>query len=566
MAGAAASWQIGLVNFDLAYTLGVLVLAIVLFASDRFRLDLVALLSLLALVLGGILPFDEAVAGFSSPLVLTVVGLFVIGAGLTETGVADWLGARLGRMAGGGEARLVAVSMLATALFSAFMSSTGTVAILMPVVGRMAQQRGIPLSRVLLPMAFGAHLGSLLTLIATPPNLVVSEVLASTGREPLRFFSLTPLGIPILLLGVGYVVFFGRKHLPESGAAPAKRPLGYEEIAREYGIENLTMLRPPPVSLFPFGPLAPAIPAADQRPDYEPGRLVMAPDDELVEVVVPRRSMLEGKTLREVRFRDRYRATVLGIRRGTRQKLVPELLDEPLQVGDLLLLCGNKRHLRNLRDMRQDLVVVAAPEPPPDPRLRRGPAAQALFITLAMLVVMAFGWLPHALAVTTAAVALVLVNAVRPADAYRAVNWESVVLIAAMLPMGAALERTGATAILVSAIETSSAAQLPHLMLGLTMLATSLFGQVISNTATAILVAPTAARMAMAMGLSPEPFLVGVAVAASSAFATPVASPVNTLVVGPGGYRFRDFVRLGLPLNLMAIVVASILVPLLFPF
>lgn len=227
MASRRAAWQIGDVSFDLAYTLTVLALSIALFASDRFRLDLVALLSLLALVLGEILPFEEAVAGFSSPLVLTIVGLFVVGAGLTETGVADWLGGRLSRLAGGGETRLLLVVMLSTALFSAFMSSTGTVAILLPVVGTMAQRQGVVLSRVLLPMAFAAHLGSLLTLIATPPNLVVSEALASTGRDPFRFFSLTPIGVLFLFLGVVYVVWIGRKHLPSSGAVSPRKPLTF---------------------------------------------------------------------------------------------------------------------------------------------------------------------------------------------------------------------------------------------------------------------------------------------------------------------------------------------------
>lgn len=563
MASRRAAWQIGDVSFDLAYTLTVLALSIALFASDRFRLDLVALLSLLALVLGEILPFEEAVAGFSSPLVLTIVGLFVVGAGLTETGVADWLGGRLSRLAGGGETRLLLVVMLSTALFSAFMSSTGTVAILLPVVGTMAQRQGVVLSRVLLPMAFAAHLGSLLTLIATPPNLVVSEALASTGRDPFRFFSLTPIGVLFLFLGVVYVVWIGRKHLPSSGAVSPRKPLTFEDFAREYGIEKVSVLRLPPAPRFVFSPGASALAL---EPESLPEGLAMAPDESLVEVVITRRSGLEGKTLRDARFRDRYRATVLGIRRGAKGRPVPDILDEPLHVGDLLLLKGKRRHLRNLRDERRDFVVVAAPDPPRDPELRRGPAAQALFVTLAMLVVMAFGWLPHAVAVLTAAVLLVLLNAVRPADAYQAINWESVVLIAAMLPMGTALERTGAVEILVSAVEGSFAATSPHLMLALTVVATSLLGQVISNTATAVLVAPTAARMATAMDLSPEPFLVAVAVAASAAFATPIASPVNTLVVGPGGYRFRDFLKLGLPLHLIALLVAVLVVPLLFPF
>lgn len=608
---------------DVVLTLCILAGSIALFVSERLRLDVVALLVLLSLVLTGVLPFNDAVAGFSNPVVLMITGLFVIGAGLTETGVADWLGGRLARFAGRGEGSLIVTVMIATSLLSAFMSSTGTVAILLPVVGTLAQRRGIALSKVFLPLAFAAHLGSLLTLIATPPNLVVSDALREAGREPFRFFSFTPIGITILVVGLGFFLLIGRRLLPagEGGVLAPVQPLLDEEFVQDYGIGatlhtlvvregsrlvgktlgeanlrashhvNVVGISTPS----PSGPVARAVVpkmafgTGDvlrvQGPDEavaavaaeweleeiaDRRALALPADESLVEVVLTRRSTLVGKTLKEARFRDRYRSTVLAVRRGAKEILVgaatPALREEPLQPGDMLLLKGRRKHLRNLRDERRDFLIVAAPDMPVPDRLQPGPALVALGITLAMLIVMAFGWLPNALTVLLAAVAMVLTNCVRPADAYRAVNWESVVLIAGMLPLATALDTTGATKMLVAAMERTFSGASPYVILSALMAATAALGLVVSNTATAVLVAPVAVRMAAALDLAPEPLLMGVAIAASAAFATPIASPVNTLVVGPGGYRFADFVKVGLPLTILVLVAGALVVPLFFPF
>lgn len=604
-------------TLEILYTLAVVASSVALFVSERLRLDVVALLGLFALVLGGILPFEEAVAGFSSPLVLMIAGLFIVGAGLTETGVADWLGGRLVRLAGEGEVRLIVVVMGITALVSAFMSSTGTVAILLPVVGTVAQRQGIPLSRVLLPLAFAAHLGSPLTLVATPPNLVASEALVGAGRDPLRFFSMTPVGLVLVVLGIAYMALVGRRHLPNRATGPSRAPLSHRDLIEAYGIErNLHTLRTPPTSPLVgktlgdanlraslgvdvvgidaaaggngrYRPVVPHLPftgsevlrvhaspeavqAAAAEWGLEPverrDSLELPPNESLVEVVLPRRSALVGKSLKEIRFRDRYRATVLGIRRGAKGEPARVGNDEPLEVGDMLLLKGRRKHLRNLRDERRDLVIIAAPDGPLDQGLRRRPAVFALGITLAMLVVMAFGWLPNAVAVMLAAIALVLAKAVRPADAYQAVNWESVVLVAGMLPLATALERTGATALMVEGAARLMEGASPYWVLFVLVVATSTLGQFVSNTATAVLMAPLAVEMAAALELSPEPLVAGMAVATAASFSTPIASPVNSLVVGPGGYRFRDFAKVGLPLHLLVLAVAMAVVPLLFPF
>ncbi|WP_437715056.1 SLC13 family permease [Sorangium sp. So ce448] len=609
---------------EAALTLAILGATIVLFVSDRLRLDVVAMMSLLALTLSGVTTVSDALAGFSNPAVLMIAGLFIVGAALTDTGVADWLGHRLERVAGSGEARVMVVVMGATALLSAFMSSTGTVAILLPVVGTLALKRGIAPARLLMPVAFAAHLGSNLTLISTPPNLLVSDALREAGREPFRFFSFIVPGLAVLVIGVGYVVSLGRRLLPgkaDAADAGAPRSLTLNDLAMDYELgTSLRALRVTPGSKLagltlgaanlradfgvtvvgithdgPRGPLAKrvvpqavfvvgdelrvlgsdsAIAALAERFELEalPERPVFSlPDEEsMCEVVLPRRSGLAGQTLREAKFRDRYRANVLAIRRGGGSLPVfhatPELRDLKLRAGDTLLVKGRQKHLRNLRDERRDLVLVAEPDAPSAALVDRGRALAAVGVTLGMLVIMAFGWLPNVVAVLLAAVLLVLARCVRPADAYRAVNWESVVLIAGMIPVSTALERTEAMGVAVSAVEQLLTGARPTVVLGLLVLFTSAIGMVLSNTTTALLVAPLAVRLAEALGLAPEPLLIGVAFASSAAFATPIASPVNVLVIAPGGYRFNDFTRVGLPLQLLVLATTVIVVPLVWGF
>jgi di/tricarboxylate transporter len=510
--------------------------------------------------------------------------------------------------------------MLGTALLSAFMSSTGTVAILLPVVGTLAHRKGIAPGRVFLPLAFASHLGSNLTLISTPPNLVVSDALRSHAGEGFRFFSFFPAGVVILAVGVAYFVAFGRKKLPGSASARLAAPRTWtaDDLAQEYGIApTLHTLAVPAdsplrgtmlgqanlraehhvnvVGIATAGSVRPVVPQTvfeigdllrvqgtqedvdrmaaawrlEQLPDS--GALALPPEETVAEVVLPRRSTLAGRTLREVKFRDKYRATVLAVRRESGDvaavgPATPALLDFPLRAGDTLLVKGRHKHLRNLRDERRDFILVAEPDVRTDRFVDAWRAAGTLAVTLAILLVMAFGWLPNVIAVLSAAVLLVLLRCVRAVDAYRSVNWESVVLIAGMLPMATALEVTGGTRLLVEAVERNFLGAPPFVVLAAVLVATSTIGMVISNTATAVLVAPVAVRVAEALQLAPEPLLMGAAIASSAAFGTPIASPVNTIVMGPGGYRFADFVRVGLPLQLLVLATALIVVPLVFPF
>ncbi len=589
-----------------------------LLVSDRVRLDVVAILSLLALALTGIVPVDVALSGFANPTVLMLAGLFVVGAALMYTGVADWLGRRLERVAGSSEVQMIVVVTATTAIVSAFMSSTGTVAILLPIVGTLALRRGLAPGRLLMPLAFGAHLGSNLTLISTPPNLVVSDALRDAGHGSFRFFDFTLPGVVVLVVGIGYLAFVGRRALPTGGpvAAP-KRALTDEELATEYELGRaLCTVVVPPSSPLVGRTLADAnlraahgVTVAAVLRDGESLRVVpslefdandelrvlgtpeaidalahaldlelrpspttfrLPPEESLAEIVVPRRSRLVGRTLREAKFRDHYRATVLALRRleaGRPTCFTQESLrDLRVRAGDTMLVKGRRRYLRNIRDERADFVLVAESDAPTDVIVDRPRAIGAVAITLAMLVVMAFGWVPNVLAVLLAAVMLVVTGCLRPADIYRSVNWESIVLVAGLLPLALALELTGVTAHVVQGVQGVLAGASPRWVLALLCVITSALGMVLSNTATAVLVAPVAVGLASAFGIAPEPLLIGVAFAASAAFATPIASPVNVLVMVPGNYRFADYTRVGLPLQLLVLATAVVVIPWAWPF
>lgn len=603
---------------DALITLVILGATIALFASDRLRLDVVAMLSLLALTLTGVAPLEVALSGFSNPAVLMIAGLFVIGAAITETGVADWLGRRLDRVAGTSEASVITAVMCATALVSAFMSSTGTVAILLPIVGSIATRRRIAPARLFMPLAFGAHLGSNLTLISTPPNLLVSDALRDAGHAPFHFFSFFVPGLAVLVVGVVYVALVGRRALPVGEVLDASTgSLSLAELAAEYGLrEALTQVRITPGSPLVGRTIAQAnlraahgitIIGVDRRGEslrVLPHTVLAAGDqlgvlgseaalaalvsgsslerlahaasfslpleESLAEAVLPRRSRLVGRTLRDLRFRDRYRANVLALRRVENDHPVchteAALRDLKLAAGDTLLVKGRRKYLKNLHDDRANIVLVAEPDATPGVILDRPRALGTVLITLVMLVVMAFAWLPNVIAVLLAAVALVISQCVRPAEVYRSVNWESIVLIAGMIPLALALDRTGATQLLVAAVEHQLQGAGPTLVLALCVAVTSALGMVLSNTATAVLVAPIAIRLAGAFGLAPEPLLMGVAFAASAAFATPISSPVNVLVMTPGSYRFAHFLKVGLPLQLLVLTTAVLVIPLVHPF
>ncbi|HRJ42346.1 MAG TPA: SLC13 family permease, partial [Caldilineaceae bacterium] len=571
---------------EMLFVFSVLGVTILLFLSDKLRLDLVAMLALLTLLLSGIITTDEALAGFSDPIVLIIAGLFVVGGALYQTGVAGLVGRWLYRAAGGNVTRLMILTVLAVGLLSGFLSSTGATAVLLPVVVMLARDAHTSPSKLLMPLAFGALAGGLLTLIGTPPNIVVSNVLRAQGLAPFGFFTFTPVGLAVLGLLIGFMLLIGRVLLPdrqpdgeESYGVLNDLAVDSDEMAAAYDLgESLFRLRvrrnSPMVGycleetslganyhvqvleiqswLDDLRQIQPPCPAHDRyriqahdvlhvqgraadvmrlareqelgvRPaEEEPGRPVSA-ELGLAEIMPTPGSQLLGQTLQELRFRSVYGVSVLGIKRMGKA-LSGDPATVKLEFGDTLLVTGVWADIIRLQKERRNLVVIGQPKEMADALLDTSKAPLAGLILAGMLVLMAFGLLPTVTAVLLAAVGMVLCGCLRPQEVYRTISWESLVLIAGMLPMSTALQKVGGVEFIADGLISVVGQMGPLAVLAGVFVITSLFSQFISNTATTVLVAPIAYTAALRMGVAPQAFLMAVAVAASSAFATPIAS------------------------------------------
>ncbi len=609
----------------------ILAVTVALFVSDRIRLDLVALMSAAALTLSGILTPTQALAGFGDPLVVMIASLFVVSGAMFRTGVAERLGRWLGRVAGDGEGRIVLLVMLITALLSGIMSSTGTVAVMLPVVVALAWRARVSPSKLLIPLAFASLLGGMLTLIGTPPNVVVAELLSARGAEPFGFFAFTPVGAAILVVGIAFMVLVGRRWLPERAPAnPDDRSvrIGLAELTDRYGLPaRVFRLHLPPgqelegarlgalrwperyqVQVLAIDTEPEAVRArqrsrrhlerskrvaADTIVDRGDRLLVQGHTDQVhqlvrdlgltleviehldervmpanlgvVEVLPTPRSRWLDRTLRELHFRERFGVQVVGVQRGG-AAIAEGLAELRLRFGDTLLVQGPRAAIDVLKREQGDAVVLAEPENGGVAPEAARKAPIAIGIMVAMLVVMTAGLLPTVVVAGLAAIAMIATGCLSMEEAYRSMSWQSVVLIAGILPMATALEVTGGMGLVVDGLVATVGPYGPLAMLVGLFLLTSLASQVISNTATAVLLAPIAFEAASTLGVSPYPLLMTVALAASTSFATPVASPVNTLVLGVGQYRFGDFLRVGVALQLLVLVVVVFLVPLFFPF
>ncbi|MDA8743327.1 SLC13 family permease [Rubripirellula amarantea] len=597
----------------------VLLATIVAFVLDRFRLDVVAFVSLMALLLTGILTPTQATAGFSNPLVLMIAGLFVVGGAILETGVADLAGRWLGRVGGTSTIRLTVTVMLASALLSAFLSSTGTVAVMLPVVLSLCRRAEVSPSKLLIPLAFAASLGGMLTLIGTPPNMVVNQELRDAGLEAFHFFSFAPAGILMLTLGIVFMCTIGTHLLPakrtDAGNAVQNRGLvSRPELIHTYGVDGqICEIRVSHDSTFAGRTLrdlslrttyhvnALAVSTTNSRgqvvrrcdPDtlLQPGDtlfikasseeavtnlirearldLVASPavlpkEVHLAEVIIPPRSELIGRTIRDVDFFRIYGAMVLALQAGNRPAKT-RTSDTTLGAGDTLLIAANESALKRLRKSRNDVLLVSEQEEQRESPLT--PTARwVVVILVGMLIAMSTDIAANVTAVLVAAALMVIAGAFRGTNVYQNIKWESIVMIASVMPLATALEKTGALDLVASVIVGRPGLTSPPALLLLLFVVTSLLSQAISNTATSVLIAPLALQLAEQLGVSPYPLLMGVALAASTAFATPVASPINALVAGAGNYRFGDFLRVGVPLQILILVAILAIVPLLFPF
>lgn len=613
-------------------TLAILFVAIALFITEWVRLDIVALGVLVMLMLTGILTVDEAISGFSSKIVLSIAALFIVGAAVFNTGLAAYIGNRILRLANGSEHRLLLVLMLFIGFMSAFISSTGVVALMLPAVVSLANSMKIPTSKLLIPLAFSALLGGTTTLIATPPNLVVSETLEQAGYPAFGFFSFTPLGILLLLGGILYMMTIGRKLLPErqptqavqqastpgelftlyrlpdnlfrlrvqNGSPLIGHGLGEINLRRDYGLTVVAVNRHSRNYLPLLGRRHP-----NGETHIHPGsKTLLEADDVLVvqgdgeavgraagywqlaimasepvvendiitnevgiaEVLLRPRSSLIGKSLVDVRFGSLYRLTVLSVRRpGTEETL--DLKETPLKFGDVLLVQGEWKDIFALKQLRRDFVVMGERE-----AMALGAfgvwhkAPIVVVVLVAMVVMIALNIMELTLASMLAAGVIVITGCVDVDDAYDSIDWKSLVLIAGMLPMSTALVKVGLVDATATAfVETLGQLGPTWIMCGLFVL-TVLLTQVLTNTASVVLIAPVALAAAVGAGVRPEAYLMTVAMAGAMSFATPVSSPVNTLVISAGHYRFSDYVRIGIPLILICMAITLIVAPLLWPF
>lgn len=613
-------------------TIAILFLSVFFFVNGKVRSDIVALCALVALLLFGILTPDEALSGFSNNVVVMMIGLFVVGGAIFQTGLAKMISSKLMKLAGNSETKLFLLVMVVTSAIGAFVSNTGTVALLLPIVVSMAMSLKMNPSRLLMPLAFASSMGGMMTLIGTPPNLVINNELIKAGYEGLSFFSFTPVGLVCVAVGILVLMPLTKYFLSKEGALSgesARTGKSLKELVIEYGISGrlhrLHVGKDSAVLGRMIGELdvrkryALSIievrreersqnrllknvvqRAADSdtvlRVDdilYLTGsaenvdifateyKLDIVPEDDgkgknsldfydigVAEIVLMPSSSIINKKIKEAELRNRFNVNVLGICRKN-SYILQGLAEETIHSGDVLLVQGTWDNIANLEKETTEWIVVGRPLEEAAKVTLDYKAPLAAGIMVLMIVSMVFDFIPvePVTAVMIAGLLMVLTGCFRNVEAaYKTINWESIVLIAAMMPMSTALEKTGVSAYISNTLVSELGSFGPLALMAGIYFTTSLMTMFISNTATAVLLAPIAMGSAMQIGVSPVPFLFAVAVAASMCFASPFSTPPNALVMPAGQYTFMDYVKVGLPLQIIMGIIMVLVLPLLFPF
>lgn len=607
-------------NSELMWVLALLGVAVLLFATGKVRMDAVALLVIVAFVLSGTLTLGEAFSGFSDPNVILIAALFIIGDGLVRTGVATSMGSWLVKVAGNSEIKMLVFLMLTVAGLGAFMSSTGVVAIFIPVVLSVCMRMNTSPSRLTMPLSFAGLISGMMTLVATPPNLVINSELIREGLEGFSFFSVTPIGVVVLALGIIYMLLM-RFMLPRDEGEPKyDKRRTFRDLIKEYrlngrarrlairpgsplvgqrlddlklreryganviGVERWRRFRRVIVNVSGVSEfhardvllidmsaadvdlrqfcseqlLEPMVLRgeyfSDQALDVGMAEISPIPDSELV-----------GKTVREMAFRSRFGLNIAGLKRGGKA-VEGSVVDEAIEPGDILLVVGNWKQIAHLSQSGRDFVVHNMPIEVNDASPAHSQAPHAVFCLVLMVALMLTDEIPNPIAAIIACLLMGKFRCINAESAYKAIHWPSIILIVGMMPFALVLQKTGGVDLIVQGLMEIGGGQGPYLMLICLFVMCATIGLFISNTATAVLMAPIALAAARSMDVSPYPFAMMVAMAASAAFMTPVSSPVNTLVLGPGKYSFSDFVKIGVPFTLLVMVVCVVLIPVLFPF
>ena len=613
-------------------TLSILIIAAIFFMSGKVRSDLVAICSLLLLLIFHILTPEEGLSGFSNSVVIMMIGLFVVGGAIFQTGLAKMISGRLLKLSGKSELRLFLLVMLATAFIGAFVSNTGTVALMLPIVVSMAASAGANVRRLLMPLAFASSMGGMMTLIGTPPNLIIQDALAGAGYEPLSFFSFLPVGLVCLAVGILVLLpatkwFLSGKMADDSRVASRGKSL--TQLTREYdltgnlfrlrvedgspvvgrSIAQLDMRREHGVNILEIrrekshqGPLLHSVTQL-----YTPDTVLEADDilyvsgdrervarmasllhlrlmgDEnvahkgeglafydlgIAEIVLMPSSRMINRTVKEVDFRRSFHVNVLAIRRK-KEYIRQHIGSEKMHSGDVLLVQGSWEDIARLSKEEDNWVVLGQPldEAAKVTLDYKAPLAAAIMVLMVAMMVFDFFPVEPVTAVMIAAVLMVLTGCLRSVEAaYKTINWETIVLFGAMLPMSLALEKTGVSHLLSDALVSGIGGYGPIVLLAGIYFTTSLMTMFISNTVTAVLMAPIALQSAVHAGVNPVPFLFAVTVGASMCFASPFSTPPNALVMPAGQYSFADYIKVGLPLQIIMGLVMVAVLPLLFPF
>ncbi|WP_370633712.1 SLC13 family permease [Frischella sp. Ac48] len=611
-------------HYQLLTTCSLLFVVIILFSFTKLRMDIIALLAITAIIMTGVLTPSEALSGFSDPNIVLIALLFIIGESLVRTGISYQMSEYILKVAGKNDIRIIILIMLAVALLGSVMSSTGVVAIFIPVVISIATHSGIHVKKLMMPLCIAALISGMMTLVATPPNLVVNSELERATLEEFKFFSITPIGLGVLAVGIIYCIIsrnwlISKKTANELQQSPARRQI--TDLIREYklsgrahraqilpgssfigktldslhlrsqqdvnviGIErwrkfrkvlipvnSMTEFREGDVLLLDFchsdADYRNFLAAYSLEPKVLRGEYFSDQVKEvgMAEVALLPESSLYGKTLNEIDFRSKYFLTVIGIRRNHAPIEANNLFEEKLQISDTLLVCGDWGSIRKLQTKTNDFVVLDFPADMDDVAPASSQAIAALINLTIMIVLMVSGIVPNVVAALITCLLMGLTRCIDMTSAYKSIHWPSLILIIGMMPFALALNKTGGINLFSDLLKQHLSGYGPYVALTFIFLLCSVVGLFITNTATAILIAPIAINIALGFGYSPYPFAMTVAIATSASFITPVSSPVKTMIVAPGGYSFGDFVKVGVPLTFLVLIVDILLVPLFFPF
>jgi di/tricarboxylate transporter len=591
------------------YILALILIALILFASEKFRPDVVAIIVMMTLIVTQTVTIEEGFSGFSNPAVITVIAMFILSAGLVRTGVADAIGHMMIKVAGPNPILLTIIVMLTVGLMSAFMNNIGATAILITSIYAISKKVHYPASKLLIPLSFGSLMGGLTTLIGTPPNLLVSTALSDYGYEPFQMFDFLPTGLAIMAVGALYMAFVGRYLIPVRGDHPNYTSIYHlnefiTEISitensslsgvsvqdsflqKDFGLTILRIRRDGTGQVHQFIPEPKTVLQANDRLIVE-GNLekllrikeskdlmihietkisdqnLIGENVELAEVAIAPNSALLNKTIKSADIRKRFGVLAIALRRRGHY-IHQDYVKEPLDVGDVMLVQGTPEALKRISQSEDFLVINLLEEKP-----RTYSKAPFAIASIGLAVLLAVTDLLHISAAGMLGVILmVLTGCVKPEDMYKQVEWRVIFLIAGMMPLGIAMDdtHTGTAMWLASGVVSLVGGYGPYVVLASIFILTTMITEVMSNAAAAVLLAPIGISIAIGMNLMPHPFLMAIAIGASTTFLTPIGHQANVLVYGVGGYRFSDFPKVGVILNILIFIVTMVLVPMVWPF